>query len=148
MWWILFSMILLAVEVEIDDIIVKSWRSHSHIVWRTFKCTGRHKLKMNPEKCLWVLTDNFLGFLVHRYELEVDKNKPRIIIDAPLTVTKKQLQCLLNKINFLRRCILNSARKKWRLSQHCSSSMTLLNGEPSINIMKNPLDVSTILMPP
>lgn len=72
----------------------------------------RHNLKMNPVKCAFgVSAGNFLGFLVHHRGIEVDDNKARAIINAPPPTTKKQLQSLLDKINFLRRFIANSAGK-------------------------------------
>ncbi|KAM1529739.1 hypothetical protein ACFX1Z_018910 [Malus domestica] len=47
---------------------------------------------MNPAKCTFgVSADNFLGFLVHHRDIEVDENKARAIIDAPHPTTKKQL---------------------------------------------------------
>ncbi|KAM1764144.1 hypothetical protein ACFX11_003422 [Malus domestica] len=67
---------------------------------------------MNPAKCAFgVSAGNFLGFLVHHRGIEVDENKARAIISAPPPTTKKQLQSLLGKINFLRRFIANSAGK-------------------------------------
>ncbi|KAM2246556.1 hypothetical protein ACFXTI_007362 [Malus domestica] len=72
----------------------------------------QHNLKMNPAKCAFgVSAGNFLGFLVHHRGIEVDENKARAIISAPPPTTKKQLQSLLGKINFLRRFIANSAGK-------------------------------------
>ncbi|KAM1355855.1 hypothetical protein ACFX2H_029859 [Malus domestica] len=67
---------------------------------------------MNPTKCAFgVSAGNFLGFLVHHRGIEVNENKARAIINAPPSTTKKQLQSLLGKINFLRRFIANSTRK-------------------------------------
>ncbi|KAM1944668.1 hypothetical protein ACFX15_012871 [Malus domestica] len=72
----------------------------------------QHNLKMNPAKCAFgVSAGNFLGFLVHHRGIEVDENKARAIINAPPPTTKKQLQSLLGKINFLRRFIDNSVGK-------------------------------------
>ncbi|XP_048448092.1 uncharacterized protein LOC125480894 [Pyrus x bretschneideri] len=67
---------------------------------------------MNSAKCAFGLSaNNFLGFLVHYPGIKVDKNKARAIIDAPPSTTKKQLQSLLGKINFLRHFIANSMGK-------------------------------------
>ncbi|KAM1625194.1 hypothetical protein ACFX2K_023299 [Malus domestica] len=72
----------------------------------------QHNLKMNPAKCAFgVSAGNFLSFLVHHRGIEVDENKARVIISAPPPTTKKQLQSLLGKINFLRKFIANSAGK-------------------------------------
>ncbi|KAM1243182.1 hypothetical protein ACFX2G_035468 [Malus domestica] len=67
---------------------------------------------MNPAKCAFgVSAGNFLGFFVHHRGIEVDENKACAIINAPPSTTKKQLQSLLGKINFLCQFITNSAGK-------------------------------------
>ncbi|KAM2111844.1 hypothetical protein ACFX1R_014418 [Malus domestica] len=107
------------VEVYIDDMVIKSarWQTHLDDFRQAFLRMRRHNLKMNPAKCAFgVSAGNFLGFLVHHRGIEVDDNKARVIINAPPLTTKKQLQSLLNKINFLRRFIVNSARKMKALS--------------------------------
>lgn len=58
---------------------------------------------MNPLKCTFGVTaGNFLGFLVHRKGIEVDKNKARAIINASPPKNKKELQRFLGQVNFLR----------------------------------------------
>ncbi|KAM1195015.1 hypothetical protein ACFX2J_021568 [Malus domestica] len=102
------------IEVYIDDVVVKSKSCRMHLddLRQAFLRMQRHNLKMNPAKCAFgVSAGNFLGFLVHYRCIEVDANKARVIIDAPPSTTKKQLQSLLGKINFLRRFIANSASK-------------------------------------
>ena len=40
-----------------------------------------HKMKMNPRMCTFrVRSGNFLGFLVHKRGVEVDKNKARLVV--------------------------------------------------------------------
>ncbi|KAM0971971.1 hypothetical protein ACFX2A_020157 [Malus domestica] len=102
------------VEVYIDDVVIKSKQRRTHVddLRQAFLRMRQHNLKMNPAKCAFgVSAGNFLGFLVHHRGIEVDKNKARAIINAPPPTTKKQLQSLLGKINFLRRFIANSAGK-------------------------------------
>ncbi|KAM1105002.1 hypothetical protein ACFX19_013518 [Malus domestica] len=102
------------VEVYIDEVVIKSkqWRTHMDDLRQAFLRMHQHNLKMNPAKCAFgVSAGNFLGFLVHHRGIEVDENKARAIISAPPPTTKKQLQSLLGKINFLRRFIANSAGK-------------------------------------
>ena len=66
----------------------------------------KHGLKMNPVKCvLGVCAGNFLGFLVQKKGVEIDKNKAKAILETTPPQSKKQLQSLLGKINFLRRFI-------------------------------------------
>ncbi|KAM2078098.1 hypothetical protein COP1_024346 [Malus domestica] len=102
------------VEVYIDDVVIKSRQRRTHVddLRQAFLRMRQHNLKMNPANCAFgVSAGNFLGFLVHHRGIEVDKNKARAIISDPPPTTKKQLQSLLGKINFLRRFIANSARK-------------------------------------
>ncbi|CAN6580572.1 unnamed protein product [Malus baccata var. baccata] len=101
-------------EVYIDDIVVKSKTKEQHLIDLKLALTRMriHKLKMNPKKCAFgVRAGNFLGFLVHQRDVEVDKNKARAILESPSPTNKVQLQRLLGKINFLRRFIANLAGK-------------------------------------
>ncbi|KAL6133293.1 hypothetical protein ACLB2K_065530 [Fragaria x ananassa] len=67
---------------------------------------------MNPAKCVFgVQVRDFLGFVVHQRGIEVLGDKAKAIINAPAPKTKKELQQLLGKINFLRRFISNSIGK-------------------------------------
>ncbi|KAM0988055.1 hypothetical protein ACFX13_012279 [Malus domestica] len=98
----------------IDDVVIKSKRRQTDLddLRQVFLHMRRHNLKMNPAKCTFgVSASNFLGFLVHHHGIEVDDNKARAIINASSPMIKKQLQSLLDKINFLHRFIANSARK-------------------------------------
>ncbi|CAN6677874.1 unnamed protein product [Malus baccata var. baccata] len=101
-------------EVYIDDIVVKSKTEEQHLIDLRQALTRMkiHKLKMNPKKCAFgVRASNFLGFLVHQRDVEVDKNKVRAIMELLSPTNKVQLQRLLGKINFLRRFIANLAGK-------------------------------------
>ncbi|XP_021807646.1 uncharacterized protein LOC110751480 [Prunus avium] len=94
--------------------VIKSKEQEDHVgdLRKAFIRMRKHQLKMNPKKCAFgVQAGNFLGFLVHQRGIEVDKNKAKAIIDAPAPRSKKELQSLLGKINFLRRFIANSAGK-------------------------------------
>lgn len=109
---------------------------------------------MNPKKCAFgVQAGNFLGFLVHHKGIEVDKNKAKEIIDAPIPRNKKELQSLLEKINFLRRFIDNLARKV----QPFSPLLKMKEGDPFawgpiqqevFDQMKLYLTKPPVLMPP
>ncbi|KAM2640413.1 hypothetical protein TB1_026798 [Malus domestica] len=91
------------VKVYIDDIVIKSERWYTHLDdLRQAFLQRQNNLKMNPAKCAFgVSADNVLGFLVHHRGIEVDENKAQAIINAPPPMTKKQLQSLLDNINFL-----------------------------------------------
>ncbi|KAM2312102.1 hypothetical protein ACFXTH_022542 [Malus domestica] len=102
------------VEVYINDVVIKFERRHTHLddLRQAFLCMHWYNLKMNPTKCAFgISASKFLGFLVHHHGIEVYDNKARAIIKSPSLMTKKQLQSLLGKINFLHRFIANSTRK-------------------------------------
>lgn len=106
-------------EVYIDDVVVKSKCFEMHLVelQQAMKRTRLHNLKMNPTKCAFgVSAANFLGVLVHKQGIEVDKNKAKSILEASPHRTKKELQSLFGKMNFLRRFIVNSTGKMKYLS--------------------------------
>ncbi|KAI5402796.1 hypothetical protein KIW84_050412 [Lathyrus oleraceus] len=54
---------------------------------------------------------DFLGFGVHKKGIEVNQSKTKAIMDVKPPSTKKELQSLLGKINFLRRFISNLSGK-------------------------------------
>ena len=65
-------------EVYIDDIVVKSKTEEQHLedLRQALARIRTHKLKRNPNNyAIWVRSGNFLGFLVHQREVDVDKNK-------------------------------------------------------------------------
>jgi len=63
---------------------------------------------MNPKKCdFGVSASQFLGFLVHKRGIEISlKSQEAVKMMKPAT-TKKDLQKLIGKINFVRRFISN-----------------------------------------
>ncbi|CAL8086809.1 unnamed protein product [Prunus armeniaca] len=94
-----------SLEVYTDDVVIKSPEEGDHVsnLTRAFVRMRQHKLKMNPKKCVFgVQVGNFLGFLVHQRDIEIDKNKAKSIIEALPPRNKKELQSLLGKINFLK----------------------------------------------
>lgn len=63
---------------------------------------------MKPLKCaLCVQVGYFLGFVVHKKGIEINQNKTKAIMETRTPSTKKELQSLLGKVNFLRRFISN-----------------------------------------
>jgi hypothetical protein len=67
---------------------------------------------MNPKKYAFgVSADQFLGFLVHERGIEIGlKSQEAVKIMVPPT-TKKELQQLIGKMNFVRRFISNLSRR-------------------------------------
>src|ERR1051325_338491 len=63
---------------------------------------------MNPLKgAFFVQAGDILGFVVHKKGIEINLNKTKAILETTPPTTKKELQSLLGKINFLRRFISN-----------------------------------------
>ena len=101
-------------QIYIDDIVVKSLSGKDHLsnLRHSFERMRKHGLKMNPLKCAFcVQAGDFLGFVVHKKGIEINQNKTKAIIEAKAPSTKKELQSLLGKINFLRRFISNLSGK-------------------------------------
>ncbi|CAJ2645601.1 unnamed protein product [Trifolium pratense] len=101
-------------QVYIDDIVVKSSSQDEHIdhLRKSFERMRKCGLKMNPLKCAFcVRAGDFLGFVVHKKGIEINQNKTKAIMETKPPGTKKQLQSLLGKINFLRRFISNLSGK-------------------------------------
>lgn len=63
---------------------------------------------MNPLKCVfYVNACDFLGFVVYKKDIDINLNKTKLILNTEPPTNKKQLQSLLEKMNFLRRFISN-----------------------------------------
>ena len=63
---------------------------------------------MNPKKCAFgVSAGQFLGFLVHERGIEIGLKSHEAVKTMKPPTTKKQLQKLIGKINFVRRFISN-----------------------------------------
>jgi hypothetical protein len=63
---------------------------------------------MNPKKCAFgVLAGQFLGFLVHERGIEIGQKSQEAVKTMVPPTTKKELQQLIGKINFVRRFISN-----------------------------------------
>ena len=67
---------------------------------------------MNPLKCaFYVRAGDFLGFVVHKKGIEINQNKTKAILSTKVSTTKKELQPLLGKINYLRGFMSNMSGK-------------------------------------
>jgi len=97
-------------QIYIDDIVVKSSSEDDHLnhLRQSFKRMRQYGLKMNPLKCAFgVFAGDILGFVVHKKGIEINQNKTKEIMETKAPSTKKKLQSLLGKINFLGRFISN-----------------------------------------
>jgi hypothetical protein len=63
---------------------------------------------MNPKKCAFgVSAGEFLGFLVHERGIEIGLESQEAVQTMVPPTTKRELQQLIGKINFVRRFISN-----------------------------------------
>ena len=93
------------VEIYIDDIVVKSTLAGGHLedLRQVLERTRRFGLRMNPKKCAFgVSAGQFLGFLVHEQGIEITLKSQEAVRTMRPPTTKKDLQKLIGKINFVR----------------------------------------------
>src|SRR6266540_1433014 len=101
-------------EVYIDDVIIKSDANESHIadLRLAFERMRKFGLKMNPLKgAFGVSAGKFLGFIIHQHGIEIDPQKIEAIQKIKATTCKKDMQKFLEKVNYLRRFIVNLSGK-------------------------------------
>nr|XP_025678209.1 uncharacterized protein LOC112778055 [Arachis hypogaea] len=87
-------------EVYIYDVMVKSISVSQHIdhLRQAFVTMRKKGLKMNPLKCAFgVSAGNFLGFVVHKKGITIDKNKANAILALSAPKSKKEVQSFLGK---------------------------------------------------
>ena len=84
-----------------------SW-GHLEDLRQVLERTRRFGLKMNPKKCAFgVSAGQFLGFLVLERGIEIGLKIQEAVKMMKPPTTKKELQKLIGKINFVRRFISN-----------------------------------------
>ncbi len=67
---------------------------------------------MNPNRCVFgVSAGQFLGFLVHERGIEITQRSLNAIKNIEPPESKKKLQFLIDKINFIKRFISNLSGK-------------------------------------
>jgi hypothetical protein len=73
----------------------------------------KYGIWMNPLKCakFSVSASRFLGFIGHEHGIQIDPKKVESIRKLEESICKKDVQKLLEKINYLRRFIANLAGK-------------------------------------
>ena len=101
------------VEIYIDDVVVKSngYKEHLADLWETLECTRKHGLKMNHNKCAFVVSaGQFLGFMVNERGIEIGQKSIKVIDEVVPLTNKIELQSLLGNINFIRRFISNMSK--------------------------------------
>jgi hypothetical protein len=103
-------LIVKLMEIYIDDIVVKSTSTGGHLedLRQVFEWTRRFGLKMNLKKCTFgVSAGQFLSFLFHEWGIEIGLKSQEAVRTMVPPTTKRELQRLIGKINFIRRFITN-----------------------------------------
>ena len=81
---------------------------HLEDLRKVLERTWRFGLRMNPKKCAFgVSAGQFLGFLVHEQGFEIGLKSQEAVRTMRPPTTKKELEKLIGKINFVRRFISN-----------------------------------------
>jgi hypothetical protein len=102
------------VEIYVDDMLVKSIQTASHIadLRETFETLRSHKMKLNSAKCAFgVSSMKFLGFMVSQRGIEANPQKVNAVLSMQSPQTTKQLQQLTGRIAALNRFISRSTDK-------------------------------------
>jgi hypothetical protein len=108
--YIFHDLIIKMVEIYSDDVVVKSTSVEGHLgdLRHVLERTRRFGLRMNPKKCSFgVSAGQFLGFLVHERGIEIGLKSQEAVRAIVPPTTKRELQQLIGKINFVRMCISN-----------------------------------------
>ena len=108
------SLIGRAIEVYVDDMVVKSTKEEDHqdSLNKVFDLLRRHDIKLNPEKCSFgVQAGKFLGFMLTRRGIEVNLEKCKAIMNMRSPADAKEVQKLTGRIASLTRFLSCSVDK-------------------------------------
>ncbi|KAJ9542262.1 hypothetical protein OSB04_028768 [Centaurea solstitialis] len=101
-------------EVYIDDMLVKSERSHDHIdhLKQSFDILRQYKMKLNPTKCSFgVRAGKFLGYMVTQRGIEASPEQIKAIKEIQSPRNLKEVQKLTGRVAALNRFISRSSDK-------------------------------------
>ncbi|XP_022156749.1 uncharacterized protein LOC111023589 [Momordica charantia] len=96
------------IEVYVDDMIVKSKQGEEHttILRKLFDRSRKFKLKLNPNKCIFMATTGkLLGFVVSQEGIKVDPDKVKAILEMASPQTQKEVRGFLGRLNYIARFI-------------------------------------------
>jgi 3-methyladenine DNA glycosylase Tag len=110
---VLHSQIGRNVLTNVDDIIVKSTKQENHVanLQETFVNFRQANLKLNPEKCVFIVKGKFLGCLVSTKGIEANPSKIEAILRMDPPNSKKGAQRLARRLASLNRFISRSAER-------------------------------------
>ncbi|MDV3176183.1 MAG: reverse transcriptase domain-containing protein [Sweet potato little leaf phytoplasma] len=101
-------------EVYVDDMIVKTPESRSHLddLRETFSTLRQFNMKLNPNKCSFgVSSGKFLGIIVSERGIEANPEKIRALMTMGEPTCLKQVQQLAGRIAALNRFISRAAER-------------------------------------
>jgi hypothetical protein len=102
------------IQAYVDDLIAKSGERANHIsdLAETFANMRRGGLKLNPEKCVFGVTNGkILGCLISAKRIEANLDKIKDINETEKPKTKKDIQKLNGRVAALNRFIYRSAER-------------------------------------
>ena len=100
------------VEVDIDDMVVKSKQEVRHIedLQGVFEVLRQHKLRLNAEKCAFeVGASKFLGYLIIGRGIEVNPDQIKVVKRLKPLSNPKEVQVLTGMLAALNRFIFKVA---------------------------------------
>jgi hypothetical protein len=107
---IFHDMLRILMEVYIDDVVDKTvgFEEHMTDLKLSLERMTKYGLQMNPLKCTFGVTSGrFLAFVVHEHGIQIDPKKIESTGKIGEPVSKKDVQKLLSKINYLHHFISN-----------------------------------------
>ena len=96
------------VEVNVDDMIVKSKDRRSHIVnlRKFFERIKEYRIRLNPQKCRFgVIAGKLQGFLVSDRGIEIDPSKIKATLEMPPPRSEKEIRGFLGRLQYISRFI-------------------------------------------
>jgi ribonuclease HI len=140
--------------VYVDDIVVKSVQRKDHIsdLVETFANMRAANLKLNPEKCVFVIhKGKVLGCLVSTKGIEANPDKIRALVEMQDPVSVKDVQKLTGRVAALNRFIPRAVERSLPFFQVLRSAKNFQCSEPqkrAFQELKDYLSNMTKLCPP
>ena len=100
------------VAVFIDDVMVatETEEGHNKIVEEVLRRLEENDLFVKPEKCVWKVREvGFLGVIIGKYEVRMEKEKVQGVIEWPVPRNMKDVQKFLWLANYYRRFVKDFA---------------------------------------
>ncbi|XP_058009454.1 uncharacterized protein LOC131183202 [Hevea brasiliensis] len=142
------------VEVYVDDMIIKSrgTKSHVQLLRMVFERFRKYRLKLNPIKCVFgARSGKLLGFIVSEKGIEVDLDKIQAIQEMPSLKRKRDVHSFLGKLNYISRFISNLTTKAEPIFKLLKKNNTVKWDEAcqeAFKKIKQYLSSPTLLVPP